>query len=202
MTRRPDAHLSLDDIDAWLAGHLGRSEQAHLDACDECRDAARTERMLARHFAALTAFAPSPGFADRVMASVAVPDPFSLRSMEGTRRRLFGTRKALAVAAMIAVVVAGSMSASIIWSLSHQQTIAAAGSWLSSTAAGWLWSGVRGVVSGVIQQPWYAGVRNTLGSPARLAAISALLSLAYVSGLLALRKLMAVPTGPVSHAHA
>ncbi len=202
MNRRPDAHLSLDDLDAWLAGHLGQSEQAHLDACDECRDTARTERILARHLAALTAFSPSAGFADRVMASVAVPDPFALRSMQSARRRLFGTRKAIAAAAMIAVVVLGSMAASVGWSLSHPQAIAAAGTWISGTAAAWAWGGMRALVSGIIQQPWYAGLREALGSPARLAAISALLSLAYVSGLFALRKLMAVPSGPVSHARA
>jgi hypothetical protein len=199
---RPAAHLSPDDIDAFLAGHLGADQQTHLDACNECRDVAQTERVLLRQLAALSAFSPAPDFADRVMASVAVPDPFALRSMQTARRRLLSTRRTVAMAAMVALVVAGSMAASIVWSLGHQQTIAAAGSWLSTAAVQWLWTGLRSAVSSVIEQPWYDGARGLLGSPARLAALSALASLVYVSGVLALRKLMTLPTGPVSHANA
>lgn len=199
---RPDVHLSPDDIDAWLAGHLGSAEQTHLDACSECRDVAHTERVLLRQLAALSAFSPAPDFADRVMASVAVADPFALRSIQTARRRLLSTRRSLSIAALITLMVAGSMTASIVWSLGHQQTIAAVGSWLSGVAGQWLWTGLRSAASSVIEQPWYDGARNVFGSPARLAALSALASLTYLSGVLALRKLMALPTGPVSHANA
>ncbi|MGE5091492.1 MAG: hypothetical protein ACM3OH_04900 [Bacillota bacterium] len=202
MTRRPDTHLSVDDIDAWLAGHLGTTEQEHLDSCAECREAAQADRVLTAQLAGLTIFSPSPLFADRVMASVAVPDPFALRSMQTARRRLFATRHSLAVAAMLAVIVVGSMAVSVVWSLSHRETIAAAGSWLAASAGQWLWTGLRSVVSGVIEQPWYGGLRGLVGSPARLAAMSALASLTYAGGVLALRKLMTAPSGPVSHANA
>jgi hypothetical protein len=202
MTRRPDTHLSVDDIDAWLAGHLGTTEQEHLDSCAECREAAQADRVLTAQLAGLTIFSPSPLFADRVMASVAVPDPFALRSMQTARRRLLATRHSLAVAAMLAVIVVGSMAASVVWSLSHRETIAAAGSWLAASAGQWLWTGLRSVVSGVIEQPWYGGLRGLVGSPARLAAMSALASLTYAGGVLALRKLMTAPSGPVSHANA
>ena len=46
MTRRTDAHLSADDIDAWLAGHLGLTEQAHLAACPVCLEQAEADRAL------------------------------------------------------------------------------------------------------------------------------------------------------------
>ena len=202
MTRRPDAHLSLDDIDAWLAGHLGASEQTHLDGCAECRDLTHTERILARQLASLSAFAPSANFADRVLAAVAVPDPFALRSIQTARRRVLATRRSLAVAAMVAVVVIGCMTASVVWSLSHRQTLSAAGGWLAASADQWLWGGLRAVVSSVIEQPWYDGLRSLAGSPGRLALLSAVASLAYLGGVLALRKLMTVPNGPVSHANA
>jgi len=202
MTRRPDTHLSADDIDAWLAGHLGPAEQEHLASCAECRETAQADRALITQLSGLTIFSPSPLFADRVMASVAVPDPFALRSMQTARRRLFATRRSLAVAATLAVVVLGSMAASIVWSLSNRETIAAAGSWLTASAGQWLWTGLRSVVSGVIEQPWYDDVRGFVGSPVRLAAVSAIASLTYAGGMLALRKLLTVPSGPVSHANA
>ena len=202
MTRRPDAHLSADDIDAWLAGHLGSAEQAHFEACPACRDAAHADRALIQQLSSLTAFSPAPLFTDRVMASVALPDPFALRSMQTARRRLFATRRSVAVAAMLAVVILGSMAASVTWSMSHRDTIAAAGTWLTASAGQWLWTALRSTVSSVIEQPGYRGLRDLAASPGRLAGLSALVFLTYVGGLLALRKLMAVPSGPVSHANA
>ena len=202
MTRRTDAHLSADDIDAWLAGHLGPTEQAHLAACPACLETAEADRALIQQLGSLDMFSPSPLFADQVMAAVSLPDPFSLRSMQSARRRLFATRRSLALAATIAVVVLGSMAASVVWSLGHRDTIAAAGTWLSASAGQWLWTALRSTVSSVIAQPGYHGIRDLLGSPGRLLGLSALVSLTYVGGLLALRKLMTEPSGPVSHASA
>jgi hypothetical protein len=202
MTRRSDAHLSADDIDAWIAGHLGPAEQTHLAACAACLESAEADRALIQQLGSLAIFSPSPLFADQVMAAVSLPDPFSLRSIQTARRRLVGTRRSLLVAAMLAVVVAGSMGASVAWSLSHRDTIAAAGTWLSASAGQWLWTALRSTVSSLIEQPGYHGLRDLIGSPARLAALSALVSLTYVGGLLALRKLMTGPSAPVSHANA
>lgn len=202
MTRRTDAHLSADDIDAWLAGHLGPTERAHLDACPACLETAEADRALIQQLGSLGMFSPSPLFADQVMAAVSLPDPFSLRSLQTARRRLFATRRSLALAATIAVVVLGSMAVSVAWSLAHRETIAAAGTWLSASAGQWLWTALRSTVSSVIAQPGYRGMRDLIGSPGRLVALSALVSLTYVGGLLALRKLMTGPSGPVSHANA
>ncbi len=202
MTGRSLTHLSLDDLDAWLAGQLGPTGHAHLDGCAECRELANTERILVNHLAALQVLAPAPGFADRVMASVAIPDPFALRSMESARRRLFTSRRSVAIAAMLALAVAASMAASVVWSLGHRQMIAELGSWISGSAADWAWIGLRGAVSSVMEQPWYGGLRGLAGSPAQIAVASAVASLTYLSGVLALRKLMTLPTGPVSHASA
>jgi hypothetical protein len=202
MTRRTDAHLSADDIDAWLAGHLGPAEAAHLEACPACLDWAEADQALIRQLRALDPFSPSPLFADHVMAAVSLPDPFALRSLGTVRRRLVATRRSVALAAMVALVVLGSMTASIVWSLAHRDVIAGAGTWLTASAGQWLWTALRSTVSSVIEQPGYHGLRDLAGSPGRLAALSALVSLTYVGGLLALRKLMAVPSGPVSHANA
>ena len=61
------------------------------------------------------------------MSSVAVPDPFALRSLESTRRRLFANRRTVALAASVALLLVCSMTASIVWTLGHQQSLAAFG---------------------------------------------------------------------------
>jgi hypothetical protein len=52
----------------------------------------------------------------------------------------------------------------------------------------------------VMEQPWYDGFKLLVGNPTRLALASAAASLAYLGGVLALRRLLALPTVGVAHA--
>jgi hypothetical protein len=200
MSRPSEPHLSPDQIDAWLSGALAPELQRHLDQCEACLEQVRADREIADQIAALPLMSPKEGFAERVMAAVAVPDPFAIRSLQATRRRLFATPKSLAFAAGLALFLLASMAGSITWTLANQETLASIGSWLVSqgTQAGWL--GVRGLASNFIEQPWYDGIRSLVENPARLALTSALASLAYLGGVFALRRLLAVPTQQVAHA--
>ena len=200
MTPAPGPHLSAEDLDAWLAGALSPDAQAHLERCPECLERAQAEQEIVGLLASLPLMSPSAGFADRVMLSVAVPDPFALRSLESARRRVFATRKTAALAAGIAVMAICSMAASIVWTLGHQQTLAALGSWLAGEAGRAAWLAVRGVASNFIEQPWYAGLRNLAAHPTRLGVASALASLAYIGAIVAFRRLLALPTQGVAHA--
>jgi hypothetical protein len=200
MTRPSDSHLSADEIDAWLAGALGPAARHHVDQCQVCLEQLRVEREIADQIAALPFLSPTPGFSDRVMASVIVPDPFAIRSLQATRRRLFASPRSLALAASLTLLLLGSMAGSIVWSLSHQQTLASIGTWLMIQGQQAAWFGIRSLASNFIEQPWYGGLRQLAESPSRLALISALISLAYLSGLVALRRLLALPTRPVTHA--
>jgi hypothetical protein len=200
MTRPSGTHLSPDEIDSWLAGTLAREWQQHLDHCQACLELVRTEREIVEQLAALPLMSPDPGFSDRVMAAVAVPDPFAIRSLQATRRRLFATRRSLALAASLMIVLLGSMAGSIAWSLTHQETITSFGSWLASQGGQVAWLSVRGLASNLIEQPWYDSVRSLLDHPGRLALGSAVISAIYLSGVLALRRLLALPTQRVAHA--
>jgi len=201
LTPRPSGpHLSTDEIDAWLAGALAPERHQHLDQCQDCLEQARAEREIVDQIAALPLLSPTPGFADRVMARVAVPDPFAIRSLQSTRRRLLSTRKSLAFAASVALLLLGSMAASIVWTLSNQDTLATMGSWFLSEVTQFAWLSLRGVASNVIEQPWYETARSLAENPIRLALASALASLAYFGGVLALRRLLALPTQQVAHA--
>jgi hypothetical protein len=200
MTRPSGAHLSPDEIDSWLAGTLAPEWQQHLDECQACLERATAEREIAEQIAALPLMSPSADFSERVMASVIVPDPFAIRSLQATQRRLFATRRSVAVAASVALLLVGSMAGSIAWSLTHQETIASIGSWLLAQGGQVAWLSLRGLASNLIEQPWYHSIRSLLDNPVRLALGSALVSFAYLGGVLALRRLLALPTQQVAHA--
>jgi hypothetical protein len=200
MTRPSGPHLSPDDIDAWLAGTLAQEWQQHLDQCQECLEWARAEREIVDQIKALPLLSPAAGFADGVMAAVVVPDPFAIRSLQATQRRLFATRKSLAIAASLALLLLGSMAGSIAWTLANQATLASIGSWLMTEGSQVAWLSVRGVASNLMEQPWYHTLRSLAESPGRLAFASALASFAYLGGVFALRRLLALPTQQVAHA--
>jgi hypothetical protein len=197
MTPAPGPHLSPDDVELWLNGTLDAARTRHLDLCPECFDRAQAEREIVEQLAALPPMAPSPGFEDRVMAQVTVADPFSLRSL---RQRIFASRRSMAVAASLALALAGSMAASVAWSLANQDVLVSAGNWVLSqgSQAGWL--ALRGLASNFIEQPWYESARAFADHPGRLGAVLGALALAYLSGVFALRRLLALPSQQVAHA--
>jgi hypothetical protein len=200
MTQAPGPHFSPEDIDLWLDGSLAAERTRHLDACRECLELALAEREIVEQISALPLMSPSADFADRVMQSVSVPDPFALRSLTAARRHLFASPRAVATAASILLVLIGSMAGSIVWSLNNQETLAAFGSWILAQGGQAAWLAIRGVASNVIEQPWYESAKVLVGNPTRLALASALASVAYLGGVLALRRLLALPAQGVAHA--
>jgi hypothetical protein len=194
MTRPAEFHLSPDDIDALLANDARAHALEHLDFCAECRERYAAEREVVERLATLPHQLPSAHFADRVMARVALAGPIASRR--------FASARALAAAAAVVLVVGAAMAASIAWSLGNRETLAAAGSWLGSEAASWAWLGIRGAASNLMEQPWYDRARALLDAPARIALLSGAASIAYLGGVLALRRLMALPRAGGAHAHA
>ena len=195
-------HLTPDDFDAWFAGAFAPDVQEHLAGCPACRERAETEREIVALIAGLPLMSPSAGFADRVMARVTVPQPLRVRTVDLIRQRVFATRRSMSIAASFLVLVLGSMTASVVWTLGHQETLTALGAWLSTQAGQAAWLGVRGIASNFMEQPWFAGLRALAASPGRLGIATALALVAYLSGVLALRRLLALPTPRVAHAGA
>jgi hypothetical protein len=194
-------HFGPDELDAWLAGTPSPEMRNHLDECCTCLELVRAEEALAGQLAMLPLYTPKADFADRVMASVYIPDPFAIRSLQAARRRLLASPKAVAIAATIALVLLGSMTASAAWTLANRETLVAAANWLAGEAARWAWVGLRSAALNLIEQPWFAGFRSLVETPGRLALASAAMSLMYVSGILVLRRLLAVPPRQVAHAN-
>ena len=74
------------------------------------------------------------------------------------------------------------------WTLANRDTLVAAGNWLAGEAGRWAWVGLRSAALNLIEQPWFAGFRSVVETPAWALGATAL-SLMYVSGILALRRL-------------
>lgn len=71
----PEMHLTTDELELWALGLLGAARAIHLAECSLCRDIADRERKVILELVQLPRFAPSAGFADRVMSRVKVPTP-------------------------------------------------------------------------------------------------------------------------------
>ena len=68
-------HLTTDEIELWAQGLLPAARALHLSECSLCRVEAERERKVILELVQLPHFAPTAGFADRVMAQVKVPTP-------------------------------------------------------------------------------------------------------------------------------
>jgi hypothetical protein len=197
----PSLHFGPDELDAWLAGIRAPELVAHVNACPGCGELVRAEEALSAQLAALPLHAPRADFSDRVMASVRIPDPFAIRALQATQRRLLASRRSVAIAATVALVLLGSMAASAAWTLANRDTLLAAGNWLAAEAGRWAWVGLRSAALSLMEQPWFNAFRSLVDAPVRLAVASAAMSLMYVSGILALRRLLAIPMQRVAHAN-
>src|SRR3954452_9225544 len=200
MTRSSGSHLSADEFDVCLGGVPTPEIQRHLDECPQCLDQLKIDREIAEQISTLQLVSPADGFAERVMARVVIPDPFAIRSIQATRRRVLATPRSFATAAGFALMLLGSMVGSVVWSLGHQETLASFASWIFAQGGQAFWLGLQGAASNLLEQPWYRGLKSLAQSPGRIAFCSAMASLAYLSGLFALRRLLTVPNQQVAHA--
>lgn len=199
MSIRHQHHLTPDDLDAAIEERSGSQASQHLESCQACQDLLEAERELVGLLNGMPRFSPSEEFADAVMARVAIPDPFALRAFRNIRSRLATNRRSLAFATSFAVVLAVAMGGSIVWTLANQDVLAAIGSSVAGQAVYWFWLGLQTLTSNLVEQPWYEDARAAIGSPTRLALFSGMASLLYLSGVLALKRLLALPAQRAAH---
>lgn len=188
---RARAHVTNAELDALLDGALAQARVWHLEECASCLALAESEKALVQRLAAMPLLSPAPKFAARVMSRVAVAE--STGTFTIIRRKLMASPRTALIAASMAAVLIGGLGTSIGWTMTHQDTLAQVGESLMSQGSQWLWLGVRGLVSNLIEQPWYEGARHALGTPARLAWFGAFTLTAWAGGLVAMRRLLTVP---------
>ncbi len=199
MTRPITQHLSADELDLVLEGTIPESVRAHVNACAPCERLVFEERALVRELAHLPLHVPSVGFEDRVMAQVRIADPRQSRAVARVGRRLFATRRSALAAAGLLTALAGSMAASVVWTLGHRDVLATWGSAALDQVLQVTWTALRSLTATAIEQPWYATLRSTLDAPARLAFVAGASAAAWAGGMLALRRVLALPVRRVAH---
>jgi len=185
MTQWPVQHFTADDLDAFHSASLSDSARTHLDECAECRALVAQDGALVAALEALPSFSPTAGFTDRVMAQVRTAPVVVL-----ARRRRF------ALAATLAVM----LGASVVWSLLNRALLLR---WLDQSAAAigqQLWTAVRVAATNLIQQPWFASLRQFAASSGRVVLLGGGLLVGYGAAVFALRRLLAPPSRPVPHA--
>jgi len=97
------------------------------------------------------------------------------------------------------VLLGGSLAASAAWAAAHQDTIIGVTPWLMNQGQH-LWQQGLATASGLLQQqPWYAPVRAAL-TPARIAVVGSAVLALYGVGVVAMRRLLALPPAQVSRA--
>ena len=185
-------HLSPDELDALLVGVMSATVRSHLGECGLCRAVVSTDRAVVISLERLPRFSPRSGFTDRVMLQVDVPRPV-VRSILGLRFRV-PTGRSAALAASVAVMLLAGLTTSVVWSLGNRDVLAGWGQQAVSLLDSWLWLGLRAVAANVAEQPWYESVRGIFATPARAALACLGLLATWSVGVLALKRLVTLPT--------
>jgi hypothetical protein len=185
-------HLSPDELDALLVGVMSATVRSHLADCGLCRAVAATDRAVVIGLERLPRYSPRSGFSDRVMLQVDVPKPV-VRSILGLRFRVPTGRK-LALAASVAVMLLAGLITSIVWSLGNRDVLTGWGQQSMALLDNWLWLGLRALAANVAEQPWYESVRGLFATPARGAVAVLGLLATWSLGVIALKRLVTLPT--------
>ena len=111
-------HLLPNEIDLLLDGEVGFGVtplKAHVRGCAQCRAELEEARTLTAALEHLPHFAPSPLFAEQVMARVQVFEPAHVTALDTARRWLPASRPARALAGAAATGVALFLSVATLW---------------------------------------------------------------------------------------
>jgi len=111
-------HLLPNEIDLLLDGEVGFGVtplKAHVRQCPQCRAELEEARAVATELDALPHLAPSPLFAERVMAKVQVFEPAHVAATNTARRWLPESRPARVLAGAMAASAAVVLSIGALW---------------------------------------------------------------------------------------
>jgi hypothetical protein len=161
-----DRHLLPEEIDQLLDGEVGFGTaplKAHVRSCARCRGELDAARALVQQIEHLPHFAPSAGFADRVMAQVQVFVPWHVALADTVRRWVPRTRTGRSLA-WTGVGVAGVVLAVVsLWILAHLETAIFAVSLVLDRARAATAAAVSGLLAalfgdGAVHALWGSGV--------------------------------------------
>lgn len=205
-------HPTTENLEAYAEGSLSPADQAvvasHVMSCSRCDNEVEEWRSLFHALASLPHFSPAPGFANRVMAHVRIPEPWHARATSWLDRLLPKSTYGWAVAVVILalpVVAGGSL---LVWLLSKSY-VTAHGLWVFATdrfttAASDLAGGALTALMQTDLAAWLASNVDTVfgaTGPRGLGALAAGAGmLTFASAWVLYRNLFKNPNGKTSYA--
>jgi hypothetical protein len=152
-------HLTGDRLEAYCDGSLAKDERvaadAHVAHCSQCRAEVEDWRAVYAALAALPRLGPRPGFADRIMARVRIPQPWHARVGAVLTRAVPRTTPGWAFAAAILSVPVLFVGGFAAWLLSKSY-VTAHGLWMFATDR--FAEGATQVASGAMSQVFESDV--------------------------------------------
>lgn len=116
-------HVTLDDLDLWLAGALAPGRAMHFADCPACARLARETMAIAGALANLPRFAPQGAFEERVMRRVRLPDPAWYQTLADAAHRLTAGPRKWALAGSAGALSFASVAALVAVGLTHVGTV-------------------------------------------------------------------------------
>jgi hypothetical protein len=188
------AHLTTDELDAFLEDHPTPRATSHLATCAECQAMVALDREVVFHLGALPEHVPSFRFADGVMARVTVGRPVSAPLVVPVTAR--------AVAARRRVLVAGGFTGAAVaaafgWAILNPAAALGFASPALQQGGHALWAGMQVGLSYAVDQPVLAWVADMVAAPMRAIPMLVGAAGAYALALTGMRHLL---TEPAHHA--
>ena len=184
-------HLLPNEIDLLLDGEVGFGVtplRAHVRGCAQCRAELEEARALTAALEHLPHFAPSPLFAERVMAQVQVFEPAHVTALDTARRWLPASRPARALAGVAAGGVALFLSVATLWLAARLDVLLFVTNVAAERTRTTLVDALGDAAAAALGQPALDAVRAT--GPSGLALALTALLVAVVVAAVALRALV------------
>lgn len=178
-------HLLPNEIDLLLDGDVGfglTPLKAHVRRCAQCRSELEEARALTAELEHLPHFAPSPLFAERVMAQVQVFEPAHVTALDTARRWLPQSRPARLLGGAAAASVALVLSVATLWVAARLDVVLFFTNLVAERARGTILDAVGAAVGAAFGQPALEALRSS-GANGLAVALTALLVAAVVAAV-------------------
>ena len=176
-------HLLPDEIDLLLDGEAGfgvQPLQAHVRRCASCRAELEAARAVTAELESLPHFAPSPLFAERVMARVQLFEPTHVTAVDTVRRLVPQSRPARLLAGAAAFSAAAVLSVAAIWLGANADSLFFLVDVASERGQGAVVAAFGRLVAGALGEP-AVGALSTRGVAGIAVGLSALLAVVLVA---------------------
>ena len=178
-----ERHLLPEEIDQLLDGEVGFETaplKAHVRSCDRCRGELESARVLVRELGHLPHLAPSPGFADRVMAHVQLFVPWQV-ALSDSAKALLPRSRGWRIAAGVGFAAASTLiTVALAWAFVRFDAV--------MFVAEMIWdrlrTGAMGALSGAVASLLGDGAAEAFRASGAI-GVGVLFALLAVTGLLA-----------------